>query len=64
MTNLEVSEAPADYQEDDVVEPAPCFHEHVSDEAGSPSPSGRCIVYAVCEDCGENLGAIGTDSVL
>jgi len=56
---------PDDYlpgdEEDDEDE---CPHASVDEKAGPPDPTGRCRTYAVCEDCGEELGEVGWDSVL
>lgn len=41
-----------------------CRHEHWSEEAGYPDRSGRCAVFAVCEDCGAVGRQTGWDSVL
>ena len=48
-----------------LVDQPPCEHRHVAETATYPSsPSGRCALIAVCEDCGEALGQVGWDSVL
>ncbi len=46
-------------------EDEPCRHEHVATETGYPvDRSGRCEVMFICEDCGQQLGHAGWDSVL
>lgn len=53
------------YYDPEPTQQPPCGHESTYEATTYPiDRTGLCRVLAVCEDCGEQLGQTGWDSVL